>query len=117
MRSSTPPSTSKRWTRWANQRQESSYRLRPASAYGEAAEVDVHGLYGASAWRHMEAHGTTQLQLMIISPRTTFASEPYAQYRRCPGRGPLDVVASLTRPMCAPLGDGAAAAVLCSGRS
>jgi acetyl-CoA acetyltransferase len=92
-----------------------------ASAYGEGRQKSMFmDFYGASARRHMEAHGTTQLQLAIISSKNHFHASlnPYAQYRKpmSPEEILSDDVVSfpLTRPMCAPLGDGAAAAVLCS---
>jgi acetyl-CoA acetyltransferase len=92
-----------------------------ASAYGEGREKSMFmDFYGAAARRHMEQYGTTQLQLAIISSKNHFHASlnPYAQYRKplSPEEVLSDDVVSfpLTRPMCAPLGDGAAAAVLCS---
>jgi acetyl-CoA acetyltransferase len=92
-----------------------------ASAYGEGRQKSMFmDFYGASARRHMETYGTTQLQLAIISSKNHFHASlnPYAQYRKpmSPEEVLSDDVVSfpLTRPMCAPLGDGAAAAVLCS---
>ncbi len=92
-----------------------------ASAYGEGRQKSMFmDFYGASARRHMEAHGTTQLQLAIISSKNHLHASlnPYAQYRKPMSAEEIlsdDVVSfPLTRPMCAPLGDGAAAAVLCS---
>jgi acetyl-CoA acetyltransferase len=91
------------------------------SAYGENRPKSMFmDIYGASARRHMERYGTTQLQLAIVSSKNhRHASlNPYAQYRK--EMSPEEVLADdivsypLTRPMCAPLGDGAAAAVLCS---
>ncbi len=92
-----------------------------ASAYGEGRPKSMFmDIYGAGARRHMERYGTTQLQLAIVSSKNhKHASlNPYAQYRKemSPEEILSDDVVSypLTRPMCAPLGDGAAAAVLCS---
>ncbi len=92
-----------------------------ASAYGEGRQKSMFmDFYGASARRHMETHGTTQLQLAIISSKNHFHASlnPFAQYRK--PMSPEEIISDdvvsfpLTRPMCAPLGDGAAAAVLCS---
>jgi acetyl-CoA acyltransferase len=91
------------------------------SAYGEGRQKSMFmDFYGASARRHMERYGTTQLQLAIISSKNHFHASlnPYAQYRK--PMSPEEIMSDdlvsfpLTRPMCAPLGDGAAAAVLCS---
>ena len=73
-----------------------------------------------AAW-HMRTHGTTARQIAIACAKnhTASAHNPKAQYRF-----PLsaeDVLADrpiswpLTRAMCAPIGDGAAAALVCSG--
>lgn len=72
-----------------------------------------------AAW-HMRHHGTTQRQIAMIAAKnhTAAADNPKAQYRF-----PMtvdEVLADrpvtfpLTRSMCAPIGDGAAAALLCS---
>lgn len=76
--------------------------------------------YAVAARRHMEKYGTTQRQLAVISSKNhRHASlNPLAQYQT-----PLtveevlsapEVVWPFTRPMCAPIGDGAAAAIVCS---
>jgi acetyl-CoA acetyltransferase len=68
----------------------------------------------------MERYGTTQLQMAIVSSKNhQHASlNEYAQYRNpmTPEEVLADDIVSypLTRPMCAPLGDGAAAAILCT---
>lgn len=91
------------------------------SAYGEGRKKSMFmDFYGAGARRHMERFGTTALQLAIISSKNHHhgALNPYAQYRR--EMSPEEILSDdmvsfpLTRPMCAPIGDGAAAAVLCS---
>jgi acetyl-CoA acetyltransferase len=91
------------------------------SAYGADRPKSMFmDIYGAGARRHMERYGTTQLQLAIVSSKNhKHASlNPYAQYRN--EMSPEEILSDdlvsypLTRPMCAPLGDGAAAAVLCS---
>jgi acetyl-CoA acetyltransferase len=69
---------------------------------------------------HMEAFGTTQEDLAVVASKNhnISAHNPYAQYRK-----PMTVeeilaarpvVFPLTVPMCAPIGDGGAAAILCS---
>ena len=78
-------------------------------------------MYASTCRSHMEKFGTTQEDLAYIAAKNHQNSvyNPYAQYRRpmtveevLAGR---PVVYPLTAPMCAPIGDGGAAAVLCSG--
>jgi acetyl-CoA acetyltransferase len=68
----------------------------------------------------MDAFGTTQEDLAVIASKNHNNSvhNPYAQYRKpmtveevLSGRS---VVYPLTAPMCAPIGDGGAASILCS---
>ncbi len=77
-------------------------------------------LYATAARNHMKKWGTTQRQLAAVAAKshTNSALNPYAQYTF-----PMtieqvladyQVVYPLTRAMCAPVGDGAAAAILCS---
>jgi acetyl-CoA acetyltransferase len=79
-------------------------------------------VYAALARWHMETYGTTARQLAAISSKNHGHSvhNPWSQYRQ-----PWtidDVLAAdpvaypLTRPMCAPISDGAAAAILCTRR-
>jgi acetyl-CoA acetyltransferase len=86
---------------------------------GHSAFMD---LYSIGARRHMERYGTTQRQLAVIAAKAHNNSvhNPYAQFTF-----PMtveevlsdrEVSYPLTRAMCAPVGDGAAAAVLCSER-
>ncbi len=76
--------------------------------------------YAIRARHHMEKYGTTQRQLAVIASKNHNHSSlnPLAQYTF-----PLtveevladrEVVYPLTRAMCSPIGDGAAAAILCS---
>ena len=76
--------------------------------------------YAAGARRHMEKYGSTQRQLAVISSKNHFHSSmnPLAQYQN---RFSVEEVLAapevawpLTRPMCSPIGDGAAAAIVCS---
>jgi len=77
-------------------------------------------VYAFSARRHMEKYGTTQRQLAVIASKNHFHSSmnPLAQYQdkftveeilAAP-----EVAFPLTRPMCSPIGDGAAAAIVVS---
>lgn len=77
-------------------------------------------VYGYAARQHMKKYGSTVEQLAIIASKNHFNStlNPNAQYRF---EVPVEKVLSdrivswpLTRAMCAPIGDGAASAILCS---
>jgi acetyl-CoA acyltransferase len=77
-------------------------------------------VYGYAARQHMKKYGTTVEQLAMIASKNHFNStlNPNAQY--C-FEVPVEKVLSdrivswpLTRAMCAPIGDGAASAILCS---
>ncbi len=78
-------------------------------------------IYSMAARSHMERYGTTQEQLAIIAAKNHHngSLNPDAQYRfdMTPQEVLDDRVVSfpLTRAMCAPMGDGAAAALLVSG--
>jgi acetyl-CoA acyltransferase len=84
---------------------------------GHSAFMD---LYAMGARNHMKRYGTTQRQLAIIASKnhTNSSMNPLAQYTF-----PLTVEQALedyvvayplTRSMCAPVGDGSAAVILCS---
>ncbi len=84
---------------------------------GHSAFMD---LYAMAARNHMQKHGTTKRQLAIVAAKNHNNStlNPLAQYTF-----PMtveevmedyEVAYPLTRSMCAPVGDGAAAAILCS---
>jgi len=76
--------------------------------------------YALATRRHMEQYGTTQRQLAAIASKNHFHSSmnPLAQYQKEFSVGDVltspEVVWPLTRLMCSPLGDGAAAAIICS---
>jgi acetyl-CoA acetyltransferase len=76
--------------------------------------------YAMGARAHMKKYGTTQRQLAVISSKNHFHSSmnPLAQYQKKFSvedvLNDLEVAYPLTRPMCAPMGDGAAAAIICS---
>jgi acetyl-CoA acetyltransferase len=77
-------------------------------------------IYGYAARQHMKKYGSTVEQLAIIASKNHFNStlNPNAQYRfEVPVAKVLaDRIVSfpITRAMCAPIGDGAASAILCS---
>lgn len=77
-------------------------------------------LYSLAARKHMEVYGTTEQQLAQISAKNHFHSSmnSHAQFQK--DMTVEQVLAArvvswpLTVPMCAPVGDGAAAAIVCS---
>ncbi|MGE5423313.1 MAG: thiolase family protein [Ignavibacteriales bacterium] len=78
-------------------------------------------IYATMAAWHMNSFGTTQRQLAIVASKNHWhgSMNPLAQYQF---EVPVEVVLAdyevswpLTRAMCAPIGDGAASAILCSG--
>ncbi len=89
---------------------------------GRAAKSPFMDVYAIAARRHMQAFGSTERQLATIAAKNHRhgAQNPLAQVRRA--MTPEEVLADdpvsypLTRSMCAPIGDGAAAAVVCSER-
>ncbi|MCP4692684.1 MAG: thiolase family protein [Desulfobacterales bacterium] len=84
---------------------------------GRSIFMDV---YAMAARNHMEKYGTTQRQLAAISSKNHFHSSmnPLAQHQKIWSveevMNDVEVAFPLTRAMCAPIGDGAAALVLCS---
>ncbi|MCC7042162.1 MAG: thiolase family protein [Burkholderiales bacterium] len=92
----------------------------PPGSESERPYSKFMAIYAAFCRWHMKTFGTTQRQIAAVSAKNHqhSAHNPYSQFRR-----PLtiDEVLSappitypLTLPMCAPLSDGAAAAVLCT---
>jgi len=84
---------------------------------GGSAFMDI---YAMGARVHMQKYGLTQRQLAVVSAKNHNHSvnNPYAQYRTPFTvnevlEAPL-IAYPLTRPMCSPVGDGAAALVICS---
>ena len=69
---------------------------------------------------HMKKYGTTQRQLAVIASKNHFHSSmnPLAQYQKEFSveevMNDIEVAFPLTRAMCSPVGDGAAAAIICS---
>jgi acetyl-CoA acyltransferase len=84
---------------------------------GRSIFMDV---YAMAARNHMAKFGTTQRQLATISSKNHFHSSmnPLAQHRKKWSieevMNDVEVAFPLTRAMCAPIGDGAAALVICS---
>lgn len=88
-----------------------------AAGQGRSIFMDIYSL---SCRMHMARYGTTQRQLAVISSKNHYhgSLNPLAQIQR---EMTVDEVMAdppvsypLTRAMCSPVGDGAAAAVLCS---
>ncbi len=90
-----------------------------ASGAGEKRSMFMD-IYAAAARAHMKQYGTTVEQFAGVSAKNSFhgSLNPRAQFRE--RLSVEDVLASpmiaepLTRPMCSPIGDGAAAVVLVS---
>ncbi len=91
----------------------------PGEGAGEKRSMFMD-FYAAFARQHMQRYGTTKEQFGRIAVKNHFhgSLNPHAQYREVYTledilNSPL-VAEPLTRLMCSPIGDGAAAAVLCS---
>jgi acetyl-CoA acyltransferase len=107
-----------------------AFQEQAASSKGEGAGGGGKGgshspfmdVYGMGARLHMERYGTTQRQLAVISSKNHYhgSLNPMAQYQKTMSVEEVledsPVSYPLTRSMCAPIGDGAAAAILCSER-
>ena len=92
-----------------------------SSAPGEKRSMFMD-IYAAAARAHMQRYGTTVEQFAAVSAKNSFhgSLNPRAQFREA--LSVADVLAApmiappLTRPMCSPIGDGAAAVVVVSER-
>ncbi len=77
-------------------------------------------LYASGARAHMDRYGLTQRQLAVIASKNHFHSSmnPLAQHQKEFSveevMNDVEVAFPLTRLMCSPIGDGAAAAIICS---
>ena len=77
-------------------------------------------IYARAAKNHMAKYGSTQRQLAAICSKNHFHStlNPYCQYRQAFTVEEVlqapEILYPLTQPMCSPMSDGAAAAILCS---
>lgn len=92
-----------------------------ASGAGEKRSMFMD-IYAAGARRHMKQYGTTAEQFAGISAKNSFhgSLNPRAQFRTELSvedvlKSPM-IAEPLTRPMCSPVGDGAAAVVIVSER-
>jgi len=92
-----------------------------ASGAGERRSMFMD-IYAAAARAHMEEYGTTVEHFAAISAKNSYhgSLNPRAQFREVLTvaqvlAAPM-VAPPLTRPMCSPIGDGAAAAVIVSAR-
>jgi acetyl-CoA acetyltransferase len=87
---------------------------------GHTAFMDI---YAMGARMHMKAYGTTQRQLAVIAAKNHHngSMNPMAQYQMDMTVEQVledyQVAYPLTRAMCAPIGDGSAAAFICSERA
>jgi acetyl-CoA acetyltransferase len=90
----------------------------PAGA-GETRSLFID-IYVAWALDHMQEYGTTREQLAAVSAKNSLhgSLNPFAQYRDKISTDDVlrarEVVFPLTLPMCSPIGDGAAAAIIVS---
>ncbi|WP_211357819.1 thiolase family protein [Colwellia demingiae] len=79
-------------------------------------------IYASMALEHMSKYGTTQAQFAAVSAKNSYhgSLNPRAQFREQLTVEQVlaspEIVYPLTRPMCSPVGDGAAAVVLVSER-
>jgi acetyl-CoA acetyltransferase len=106
------------------QNEEEALKKREQSGAGKKERTERRSvfmdLYAMGARMHMEKYGTTQRHLAAIASKNHFHSSmnPLAQYQK--KFSIEEVIASpevafpLTRLMCAPIGDGAAAAIIAS---
>ena len=111
------------------QEAEKRRKARGAKGKGDVADKEKAGghsaamdLYALGARSHMERYGTTQRQMAVIAAKAHNNSvlNPLAQYTFPMTLDEVladrEITYPLTRSMCAPVGDGAAAAILCSER-
>ncbi len=88
-----------------------------AAGQGRSIFMDM---YAAGARWHMSKYGSTQRQLAVISAKNHFHGSLNLLAQIQKDMTVAEVLADkpvsypLTRPMCAPVGDGAASAILCS---
>ncbi|MDI6830147.1 MAG: thiolase family protein [Actinomycetota bacterium] len=94
-----------------------------AKSGGGGGRSPFMDIYAMAARMHMEKYGTTQRQLAVIAAKNHYHASlnPLAQYQvNMTVEEVLNdrpVAYPLTRAMCAPMGDGATAALLCSGKA
>jgi len=89
------------------------------SAPGEGRSIFMDAYAMGARW-HMSRFNSTQKQLAVICAKNHFhgSLNPLSQYQEVMTAEEVmaakPVAYPLTRPMCAPVGDGAAAAIICS---
>jgi acetyl-CoA acyltransferase len=117
-----------KWKESEKKRKEKEAREAKEKGIGVKKEDSKKGhslfmdFYAIGARRHMKEYGTTQKQLAVIAAKNHNNSvlNPLAQYTFPQTVEQVmqdrEVSYPLTRAMCAPIGDGAAAAILCSER-
>ena len=101
--------------------QENGDRENPAPEEGAGEKRSMFmDFYAAFARQHMQKYGTTKEQFARVAVKNHYNSSlnPHAQYREVYSledilTSPM-VAEPLTRLMCSPIGDGAAAVVICS---
>jgi acetyl-CoA acetyltransferase len=95
----------------------------PGQAQLEGNRTVFMDIYAAFAKYHMKRFGTTQRQLAAVAAKNHLHSveNPLSQYRRAFSVDEIlaarPIAWPLTLPMCSPISDGAAAAILCSGEA
>ena len=114
---------------WDISRAEHNYRTLVQMGEGvevpEGSESDkpyskFMAIYAAMCRHHMSTYGTTQRQIAAVSAKnhTHSVHNPYSQFRRPFSIEEIlaapPITYPITLPMCAPLSDGAAAAILCT---
>lgn len=88
---------------------------------GEGRSIFMDAYAFGARW-HMKKYGSTKKQLAVICSKNHFhgSLNPYSQFQEIMTADEVlnarPVTYPLTVPMCAPVGDGAAAAILCSER-
>ncbi|HUT52260.1 MAG TPA: thiolase family protein [bacterium] len=106
---------------WLNVKQDDKTfaDVRPGQEHAKDRSVFMD-FYAMAARMHMASYGTSVEQLAALACKNHFhgSLNPYARYRKAFTeeeilRSPL-VAYPLTRLMCSPIGDGGAAAILCS---
>ena len=92
----------------------------PAGAESDKPYSKFMSIYAAMCRYHMKTFGTTQRQIAAVAAKNHAHSvhNPYSQFRKAFSIEQIlaapPITYPLTLPMCAPLSDGAAAAILCT---
>ncbi len=102
---------------FARQRQVSETIIKEGSGEKRSVFMDMYAYYTRT---YMERYGLTQEHFakIAVKSHSNGAMNPHAQYQRAVTLEEVlnsgDVAYPLTRMMCSPIGDGAAAAIVCS---